>query len=171
MKALISKFSFLFLFVIATQILAQDDTEKLKALIQDGNNKYAKAMIEGTYDTMLSGYADDAVVMPSYSPMQKGIDAIKAGMDMDAKSGNKFTEFNLTATDVFENGNWVYEIGKYTMTMEIKGMDKPYKDEGKFLTLFEKQSDGTLKIKADIWNSDLNPWTMMGNKEEESQVE
>ena len=169
MKALISKLSFLCLFIIAVQAFAQDDMEKLKASIQQMNDEMTKATLAGDNNALLTYYANDAIVLPSYSPLQNGIDAIKAAMDMDTKSSNKFTEFNITATDVFQNGNWVYEIGKYTMTMEIKGMEKPYKDEGKFLTLFEKQEDGSLKIKADMWNTDTNPWAMMGHMQEDNQ--
>ncbi|MCL5029999.1 MAG: DUF4440 domain-containing protein [Bacteroidetes bacterium] len=169
MKQLILKIAVLFSFITVVQIYAQEDMEKLKASIQEGNDKYAKAMLAGDAATLNSFYTDDAIVLPSYSPMQKGIDAIKNASAMDAQSGNKMTEFTLTATDVFENGDWVYEVGKYSLTMEIKGMNDPYKDEGKFLTLFEKQSDGSLKIKADIWNSDINPWATMGKMGEEKK--
>lgn len=163
MKAIISKFSLLFVLIFSLQVFSQDDMEKLKAAVQEGNDKYAKAMIDGSYESTLELYADDAIVMPSYSPMQKGIKEIKDGMSMDAQSGNKYTEFSLTASDVFQHGNLVYEIGKYKLTLEVKGMNNPIKDEGKFLTIFEKQDDGSLKIKADIWNTDMNPWASMKN--------
>ncbi len=166
MKELILKMAVVFSLFAAVQIYAQDNMEKLKADIQEGNNKYAKAMLAGDAATLNSFYTDDAIVMPSYSPMQKGVEAIKNASATDAQSGNKFTDFTLTATDVFENGDWVYEVGKYTYTMEIKGMNEPFKDEGKFLTLFEKQSDGSLKIKTNIWNTDFNPWAMMNKMRE-----
>ena len=169
MKQLVLRIAVVFSFLAFVQLYAQEDIEKLKAEIQKGNDQYAKAMVNGDAETLNSFYTDDAIVMPSYSPMQKGIEAIKNASAMDAQSGNKFTEFSLTATDVFENGNWIYEVGKYTYTMEIKGMNEPFKDEGKFLTLFEKQSDGSLKIKANIWNSDLNPWAMMNKMREEKK--
>ena len=169
LKQLVFRIAVLFSFLAIVQLYAQDDMEKLKADIQKGNDQYAKAMLDGDASTLNSFYTEDAIVMPSYSPMQKGIEAIKNASAMDAQSGNKFTEFTLTAADVFENGSWIYEVGKYTYTMEIKGMNEPFKDEGKFLTLFEKQSDGSLKIKADIWNTDLNPWAMMGKMGEEKK--
>jgi ketosteroid isomerase-like protein len=30
-------------------------------------------------------------------------------------------------------------------------------DTGKYLTLWEKQADGSLKIKVETWNTDKNP--------------
>ena len=169
MKQLVLRIAVVFSFLAFVQLYAQEDIEKLKAEIQKGNDQYAKAMVNGDAETLNSFYTDDAIVMPSYSPMQKGIEAIKNASAMDAQSGNKFTEFSLSAADVFENGNWIYEVGKYTYTMEIKGMNEPFKDEGKFLTLFEKQSDGSLIIKANIWNTDLNPWAMMNKMREEKK--
>ena len=32
---------------------------------------------------------------------------------------------------------------------------KPMKDHGKYVEIFKKQADGTWKVVADIWNSDL----------------
>ncbi len=29
------------------------------------------------------------------------------------------------------------------------------------MNVWEKQDDGSMKIKADIWNTDMNPWEMM----------
>jgi hypothetical protein len=44
------------------------------------------------------------------------------------------------------------------------------KDNGKYLTLFEIQQDGSLLIKVDTWNTDLNPWeAMMANQEEDKK--
>jgi ketosteroid isomerase-like protein len=34
-------------------------------------------------------------------------------------------------------------------------------DHGKYLTIWEKQKDGSLKIKIETWNSDVDPTSMM----------
>ena len=54
MKALISKLSFLFLFIIAAQAFAQDDMEKLKASIQQMNDEMTKATLAGDNKALLS---------------------------------------------------------------------------------------------------------------------
>ena len=33
-------------------------------------------------------------------------------------------------------------------------------DHGKYLNIWQKESDGTLKIKVNSWNSDINPMSM-----------
>jgi len=43
----------------------------------------------------------------------------------------------------------------------MPNMDKPMDDYGKYLTVWEKQKDGSLKIKIETWNSDVDPMSMM----------
>jgi hypothetical protein len=43
----------------------------------------------------------------------------------------------------------------------MPGMDKPMDDHGKYLTVWEKQKDGSLKVKIEIWNSDVDQMSMM----------
>ena len=137
---------------------AQDDTEQLKTKIREMNEKYSKAMLERNYEAMLSFYADDAISLPSYSPMMKGKEAIKNGMDMDKNANYKITEFKMVNTDIITSGDLVCDIGTYNMAMEMQGMDSPVTDEGKYMTVYQKQPDGSLKIKAETWNTDKNPW-------------
>ena len=33
-------------------------------------------------------------------------------------------------------------------------------DHGKYMNVWQKQSDGSWKLKADTWNSDVNPRSM-----------
>ena len=137
---------------------SQDDNEALKQTIDQMNEKIAKAMIDRDNETMLSFYADDAISMPSYYPSMKGIEAIKKGMAMDKNSDYKYTNFKLKNTDIITNGDIVCDIGTYELTMEMSGTDEPFNDVGKYMTVYQKQDDGSLKIKAEIWNSDHNPW-------------
>ncbi len=152
-------YSFIILFTfLFTNSFAQDDNSKLKQTIDDLNEKFSKAYMDKDNEMMLSYYAEDAISMPSYTTMMKGKEAIKNGMDMEKNADYKVTNFKLNNTDIITNGDLVCDIGTYEMSMEMPNMDKPYTDKGKYMTVYEKQSDGSLKIKAEIWNSDMNPW-------------
>jgi ketosteroid isomerase-like protein len=156
-----------FLFILSSvQLSAQDNSGNLKDKLQKMNNAVVKAQLAGDYDMLLSTYADDAISMPSYSPMMKGKDEIQKAMMKD-KDAYKMTEFTLTTLEAYESGNMVYEIGKYGMTMTMKGMGNPIKDDGKYLTVYQKQDDGALKIKAEIWNTDTNPWANMSKPDKD----
>jgi ketosteroid isomerase-like protein len=39
-------------------------------------------------------------------------------------------------------------------------MANEMKDHGKYLNVWQKQSDGSWKLRADTWNSDVNPMSM-----------
>jgi ketosteroid isomerase-like protein len=84
----------------------------------------------------------------------------KASEEM-AKSGEKYNSFELKTVKIIPNGNLITEIGTYTVNVSVPGMDQPVDDHGKYLTMYEKQKDGSLKIKIEIWNSDIDPMGRM----------
>lgn len=158
------------LFVIlfmATSGFSQSGTE-YKSKIEMLTREMAKSMVSGDMEKVLSLYTSDAISMPSYSPMQEGISAIKEANEKMSKTGMKYNSFELTTLKVIPNGNLINEIGTYKINASMPGMDKPFDDHGKYLTVWEKQKDGSLKIKIETWNSDVDPMAMMnqmGQKE------
>jgi ketosteroid isomerase-like protein len=151
--------------LVSVSVIAQD-TDEMKSTIQEWNDQFSQAMMNGDNEKMLSFYADDIISMPSYAPMLEGKKALKNAMEMDSNSGKKFTKFNLTSKKLLSEGNLLVDIGTYELTVEMEGMDKPIDDQGKYVTVYEKQNDGSWKIKVDTWNSDLNPWMSNDNVDE-----
>jgi ketosteroid isomerase-like protein len=154
---LTSGFILTLLFVLSGISLQAQTEEELKAKIEKINSKLAKAMMEGDYEKGLSFYTEDAISMPNYSPMLKGIEAIKASNAEMMKSGAKIKSFEAKTKKIISCGDMIIEIGKYTISMEMPGMEEPMNDNGKYITIWEKQSDGSLKVKIDTWNTDINP--------------
>jgi ketosteroid isomerase-like protein len=152
--------------VFSTILLAQD-VEAVKAKIEKINKMYEKAMLDNDMEKMLSMYADDIISMPSYQPTVKGIEKVRELSEAQMKSGWKTNKFVLTTTDVLMGGNLAIEVGNYDMVMSGPQMPE-WKDNGKYLTVWEIQKDGSLKVKAETWNTDHNPWQEMQqmNKEE-----
>jgi ketosteroid isomerase-like protein len=121
----------------------------------------AKDMIAGNTEKNLSLYTSDAISMPSYEPIHDGIASIRKASEEMAKSGWKCNSFEPTTLKVLVNGNMITEIGTYKISMSMAGMDKPMNDQGKYLTIWEKQKDGSLKVKIETWNTDMNPMASM----------
>jgi hypothetical protein len=46
--------------------------------------------------------------------------------------------------------------------MTMPNMPAPMEDHGKYLTVWEKQKDGSLKVKVETGNSEVDPTNMMG---------
>ncbi|HLO91361.1 MAG TPA: DUF4440 domain-containing protein [Lentimicrobium sp.] len=146
--------------------IAQTDNE-IKQKIEKINMEMAKAMIAGNDTKNLQFYSDNVVSMPSYGEMVNGKEGVRKAMEEMASTGWKIKDVTFETVSVETNGNVITEIGKYNMEMKKDGMDQTMKDKGKYLTQWEKQSDGSLKIKTEIWNTDKNPWEEMSAMQKE----
>lgn len=151
----------LFVTVLATSTAFCQSSADYKAKIEAINKEMVKNMLAGNTEKLLSLYTPDAISLPSYQPIHDGIAAIKQASDAEVKSGVKYTSFEPVTLKVMVNGNQITEIGTYKITLTMPGMDKPVDDHGKYLTIWEKQKDGSLKVKVETWNSDVNPMDMM----------
>ena len=144
---------------------AQQSAREFQTQIEDLNKEMVKAMLEGNVEKSLSMYTDDAISMPSNEPIREGLAEIKKGVEEMNSSGMKVISFEPKVRKVIPDGNLVTEIGSYKIKLTVPGMDQPVEDHGKYLTLWEKQPDGSLKIKVETWNSDVNPMSQMEKKE------
>ena len=62
--------------------------------------------------------------------------------------------FSLSVDEVQATGDWAFERGRYEITLAPKAGDAPMDDTGKYITIYQRQSNGSWKIARDIWNSD-----------------
>lgn len=157
------------LIIISSSIFAQD-VEKAKTKIEEMNNAYTQAMIDNDVEKMMSMYTDDIISMPSYQPTVKSIAKVRELSEMQAKSGWKTTHFEMNMTDVMLAGNLAIEIGNYNMKMSGPGVPV-WSDYGKYITIWEEQTDGSMKIKVETWNTDTNPWEQMNQDNEENEMQ
>ena len=136
---------------------SQQSAKDYQSKIENLNKEMVRYMIEGNIEKNLSMYTDDAISMPSNVPMREGIAAIRVGAEEMAKTGIKINSFVPKILKVIPDGNLITEIGTYKINLTIPGTDQPVEDHGKYLTIWAKQPDGSLKVKVEIWNSDINP--------------
>jgi uncharacterized protein (TIGR02246 family) len=147
---------------LSSAVFAQD-MEQIREKVDAVNATLTKAILENDMETPVSLYTDKCWSLPSYSPMLKGKAAIKKAAKENAQNQMKMTDFKLKTVDIFTEGDLVVEIGEYELEFEMPGMPEPMSDKGKYLTIFEMQDDGSLLMKAETWNTDMNPWEMMGD--------
>jgi len=159
MKTLPKILSVSILFLLSTTFCySQDDSQQLKNKIQQIGNETVQAYLAGNLDLLYSYYTDDAIQMPIYDKMIKGKQAIKQREVEARKAGAKVDTLYHWTLEVWSCGDLVWEIGAYGVTLTLPGMSNPVTDIGKYLTIWQKQNDGTFKIKLEIWNTDINPW-------------
>ena len=145
--------------VLTTLIIAQ--SSKWQNQIDEINKAMIEAVMNNNPEATLVYYVDDAISLPSYTPMMVGKEEMLKAAEENEDEDVNWLSFDLNTKFIWESGDFVIEIGNYDYSMEVAMMPEPYNDVGKYMTVYEIQDDGTLKIKAETWNTDLNPWAAM----------
>ena len=121
--------------------------------LRDADEAWANAAGAKDVDKTVAFYADDAVVMPPNAERATTKEAIrKIWKDMltDAK-----VTWKASKIEVAKSGDIGFIIGSYEVTMNDVVTGKPVNDRGKYLEVWEKQTDGSWKCGADMFSSDI----------------
>ena len=119
----------------------------LKDAIKEIWNQYTSTLIAGDLDRWITLWIDDGIQMPPGAPPNIGKETIYAFVG----GYPPVTEMVVNSEEVREAGDWGFSRGNYWLVMAPKE-GETVKAEGKFLTVFEKQADGSWKIARDIFN-------------------
>ena len=117
-------------------------------------------MIAGDAEQMTAYYTEDAITLPGFEPATRGLADIKKKTREGLATGNKITSADLKTTDVIGSGDLAVEVGEWNMIMTMPGNTEPMNNTGKYVTVWQKQSDNTWKIKVETWNTNSNPAMM-----------
>ena len=147
----------------------EPDMSALKKAVDDFNSATKDGMLSGNMEKVIGYYQDDAMEMAPNMAMGQGKDAIKAMQQQMMSSGMKMTAVSFSTTELQAAGKIGYEIGTYDMTIAVPQMGE-VKDKGKYIALWHQQPDGSWKVRAETWNSDM-PLPSMEPKKEEMQKE
>lgn len=150
------------LFIVFSLVLVNcekeiDDSKDIalnKLLVE----KWDEFQANGDFDSVIDLYLDNAIRMNPNTPALAGKEAIRSSF-VSFYENNNF-EFKNTPVDVFIAGDYAIIRGIYKGYTESKSDDIKFRDEGKWMTIRKRQSDGSWKILFDIWNSDLPPVTL-----------
>jgi uncharacterized protein (TIGR02246 family) len=146
-----------FLIVILSTANGQqtsDTRAKAEAAIRAADAAGLKATQAKDVAGATANYADDASWLPPHAPMVQGKEAIRSAWTQFLATPGFKIEWQITKIDVSRAGDMAYTLYKYEMTMGAPN-GSPIHDEGKDMAVWVKQSDGTWKIVADTFNSDM----------------
>jgi len=133
---------------------APPDMVALRKTVDDYNNASKDAMLSGNSDKLMTYYEADALEMAPNSPVVKGKENILAFQQQMAKAGMKFNAVDFQTLELTADGKSAYEIGSYDMTMTMSPAGE-MKDKGKYIALWRQQADGSWKVHAETWNTDM----------------
>ncbi|MEM6817450.1 MAG: SgcJ/EcaC family oxidoreductase [Pseudomonadota bacterium] len=116
---------------------------------------YAAAAKAGDIDAWLSLWTEDGVQMPPNEPSVFGAEQLRerngAALAMFA------VDMRISNEETQVMGDWAYSRGTYVGTFTPKDGGAAIPVDGKFLTIFKRQSDGGWKIHRDAFNSNVSP--------------
>ena len=127
---------------------------KIEQDLRDLDAKWSAAAGAKDIDKTVSYYSEDAVVMPPNAPSAKTRETIRSAWKEMLTTPGAAIRWKATKVEVAKSGDLAYVSGTYEETM-TDATGKPVNDHGKYVEIFKKQADGTWKVVADIWNSDL----------------
>lgn len=143
--------------VTVNALIGGESQEDLKAKVEAIGEKAEKAFVAGDVETMLQYYSDDIISMPQDHEMVRGKADLKKMTEAIMKGGFKFLSLESETLEVRSCGELIYEIGTYSQSVVMPGGTEPVAGFGKYLIVWEKQADGTLKIAVEIYNTNKQP--------------
>ena len=128
------------------------DLEREREAIMAAENAVAESVYD--IDAFLSFFTDDAQYLPFGAPLAEG-DGIRA--TWEGLLSLPEVGLNLQATDVTvaTSGDIGYTTGTFDLTYAQDGTTML--TQGKYVTVWHKQADGSWKIKVDIGNANGPP--------------
>jgi len=125
------------------------------AAINDIWSQYSSSVNDGDVDRWMSLWTEDGVRMPPNEPTIIGKDQIRVGMK---RVFDQFTfDMDITNEEVGVAGDWAFSRGIYTFAQTPKEGGPPVFFDGKYMTILQRQADGSWKIHRDIFHFHVTP--------------
>ena len=129
-------------------------TQPIERTLRDLDDRWAKAAAAKDVEQTIAYYSDDAIVLPPNATRAATKEAVRnVWKEMFASPGLVIT-WKPTKVQLAKSGDMGWVSGTYELTMNDTN-GKPINDRGKYLEVWEKQTDGNWKCRAEMWNSDL----------------
>ena len=159
-QSLVISLCFLLSFSISCQKQAEEaepvvDVEAGITAINEIWTQYVATLIAGDLDLWISLWTDDGIRMAPDAPAVIGKEQIREAMKP------AFDQMTLDVTiankEVRVAGDWAFSRGTGILSTTPKKGGKTTKIDGKYLTILERQADGSWKIAIDCFNSNVPP--------------
>ncbi len=125
------------------------NVEQERTALLEADREWSQAAKD--LDVFMSFYAPDATSYPPGMPELVGTDAIRKTFSEVFAAPGFALSWTPSKAEVAGSGDVGWTAGTYDMTMGA------VKDSGKYITLWKKQPEGTWKVAADMFNSNLPP--------------
>ncbi len=128
------------------------DVAEVLAAIAEAQAQFLGAFEAGDAAGVAALYTQDATVIPPNAESVKGKAAIEEFWGAFIAEGVE--NLTLNTLDVGGGGDVAYEIGEFSLTVPGEGGERTA-DRGTYVVILKRGADGSWKLYADIFNSDL----------------
>jgi uncharacterized protein (TIGR02246 family) len=123
--------------------------------IRAADPEFAAAMNRTDMPTVMTYYADDAVLLPPNAPAVHGKAAIQSFWT-SLLSSAKF-RVTLTPDTILHSGDLATEVGHYDLAITPPSGGASMQDKGKYSVTWRRDADGRWRIAVDMFSSDNPP--------------
>ena len=118
--------------------------------------EYESSLLAGDSERWLALWDEEGVQMPPGAPPVVG----KAAITEKIRGGLaavQYTEFAINNLEAVEGDGWAFARGLYIGTYVPKAGGDAVSIDGKYMTIFKQQPDGSWRIYRDIFNANTAP--------------
>ena len=133
--------------------LAQPESS-IERAIRYADVVWSKAAEAKDLERVLAVFADGASELAPNVPIAVGKDALRKVWTQYFATPGFAISWQPTKVEVSRGADLGYSLGTYVLTAPDPA-GKPVTDRGKYVTIWKRQADGSWKVIADIFNSDL----------------
>ena len=134
--------------------LAQQTNSKAAEAIRKADQAWLAAFSTKDANKAASFVASDGAVYSPNAPAAQGTDAVVKLFNDFYKTPDIKLTWTPTLVEAAKSGDLGFSSGTYEMTFKDPS-GKTVNDHGKYVTVWQKQHDGSWKAIRDIFNSDL----------------
>ena len=125
--------------------------------IRSTEAKWMQAFASKDADKVAAFYTEDASLLLPDAPVISGRTGIAAAFKPMLADKNFSLTFASTRVQAAKSSDLAYSEGTFTMTVTAPKSKKVLTEKGKYVTVFQKQSDGSWLAVSDILNEDAPP--------------
>jgi uncharacterized protein (TIGR02246 family) len=120
----------------------------VRRAIDKGNAQWSEGWAKGEAAMVAAIFADDGVQLAGNGKFFKGPQQISEHQKAAMQNVDPGVKVTVTTGTVWLDGDTAYETGKYKYEYKEKG--KPAIDEGRYVTVWKRQKDGSWKLAMDM---------------------
>src|SRR4029434_5549632 len=119
-----------------------------KRAIDKGNAEWIEAWEKGNPEMLAAIFTDDGVMLSQDGKVFKGRQQILEHQKAAMQSVTRPIKVSVITVKIWLDGDAAYETGKYKYEYTEKG--KPTTEEGRYVTMWKRQGDGSWKLDMDM---------------------